>query len=142
MTILKSFPLERPAIELPWGIPEGPFRQEFKETRLTQVTAGHLRARCRLLGGLETDVNFHFVPRAAGRFFQVEVYRRPSRHRQRGFDDWQLRLQRILGPGQEQPQRLPIDTTFRWKLGRVDVVHEWYYQWGEHERILFTCNAG
>ena len=139
----KGFPLERPAIQLRWGLEEERFRQQFAETRVAvaQVTAGHLRARCGLLGGLDTDIHFHFAPRREGRFFQVELYRRPSRGRQRGFDDWQARLTALLGPGSEQPQRAPVDTSFRWKLGRVDVVHEWYVHSGEHERILFTCKT-
>jgi hypothetical protein len=91
------------------------------------------------LGGIESDVHFHFAPRQDGRFTQVELYRQPKRHRQRGFDDWQTRLTTILGVGEKQPAQLPIDTKYCWQVGAVSVVHSWYYQAGEHERILFTC---
>ena len=141
MEIVKAFQLERPAIELRWGLREAPFRELFADTRLRQITSGHLRARCKLLGGLEADVDFHFKPRRAGQLFQVELYRRPRRHRQQAFDDWQARLKAMLGPGTERPRRLPIDTSYEWQFGQVAVVHERYYHTGEHERILVTCRA-
>jgi hypothetical protein len=134
-----AFSLENPAVELRWGLHEKPFRDHFEKSLLTQITAGHFKARCRLLGGIESDVHFHFAPRQAGRFTEVELYRQPMRQRQRGFDDWQERLTALLGVGEKMAPQLPIDTSYHWQVGRVSVMHRWYYQAGEHERILFTC---
>src|SRR2546423_7283347 len=102
MDITKAFPLEDPAVELRWGLHEQPFRDHFPKSTMAQITAGHFKIRCRLLGGIESDVHFHFVPRQEGRFTQVELYRQPKRRRQRGFDDWQARLTTLLGAGEKQ----------------------------------------
>jgi len=139
MDIRKAFPLEDPAVQLCWGLHEQPFCDHFPKLALTRITAGHLKIRCRLLGGIESDVHFHFLPRQEGRFTQVELYRKPKRRRQRDFDDWQAHLTTLLGLGEKQVSQLPIDTSYHWQLGRVSVTHEWYYLAGEHERILFTC---
>jgi hypothetical protein len=90
------------------------------------------------LGGIESDVHFHFAPRQDGHFTQVEVYRQPKRHRRRAFDDWQACLTALLGVGEKKASKLPIDTSYHWQVGKVSVTHRWYYQSGEHERILFT----
>src|ERR1051325_9152807 len=110
--ITRALPLEDPAVELRWGLNERGFRDHFKEKALEQITAGHFKIRCRLLGGMDSEVHFHFAPRRDGRLTQVEIYRQPKRHRQKGFDDWQARLTALLGVGEKQASRLPMDTTY------------------------------
>ncbi|WP_395732506.1 hypothetical protein [Prosthecobacter sp.] len=134
--IQKAFTLEHPSVDLAWGLQEEAFRKHFKDVSLTQITAGHLKTRCVLFGGLEADVHFHFNPRQNGRFSQVELYRSPQHHRQKAFDDWQTRLIRLFGQGTEQRSQLPMHTAYKWVIDSVSVIHEWYYHCGEHERIL------
>ena len=138
-TVSHAFPFEDPTIELRWGLCEKAFKDHFRSSALTKVTAGHFTTRCRLLGGIVSAVHFHFSPRQDGCFAQVELYRRPKRHRQRSFDDWQARLTSLFGVGQKQFPQWPMDIAYHWQVGRVLVTHRWYYYCGEHERILFTC---
>ena len=142
MSIAETFPLDDPPAQIRWGLQEPPFRDHFGSVPLIEVTQGHLSARCRLLGGLDAEVHFHFRPLVAGRFVQVELYRHVKPHREPSFDDWQRRLEALLGPPQPgHPTDFPYPYAgpYSWRLGPVEVFHEWYYHAGEHERILFTC---
>src|ERR1041385_8098252 len=56
--ITKAFTLEDPAVELRWGLHERGFRDHFKERALKQITIGHFKIRCRLLGGMDSEVHF------------------------------------------------------------------------------------
>ena len=124
MNISKTFRLEDPSIDLAWGLNEEAFREHFTKRTVTQITVGHL-ARCRLLEGLETDVHFHFKPRQDGRFFQVEIYRKPQRHRQKAFDEWQTHLVTVFLPCVAVRPTLPIQTRYEWDLEDVTVAQDW-----------------
>jgi hypothetical protein len=144
MRIDLAFPLEQPRVELRWGLREAVVRAELAGASVTQMTPGHLKVRCRLLGGLEHDVHLHFSPRIAGALTQLELYRKPTRKRQKAFDDWQARLEVLLGPsmpltaGAGVGIRYEYEMPRRWRTGKLEVVHEWYYLTGQHERIRFT----
>ena len=135
-----AFVLESPAVSIPWGLEEPGFRQ-LLEAHAQRVTSGHYRGRCTLLGGFEHQLDFHFKPRVSGRFFQVEIHRVPARRRKRNFDELQARLEAALGPGRKSAPGPDDVTPCEWRLGKLTVSHDYYYQFGLHERGLFTCTA-
>ncbi|HEY2378181.1 MAG TPA: hypothetical protein VGH98_19550 [Gemmatimonadaceae bacterium] len=139
MRLDRTFPLEDPAVEIPWRVSEAGFRMLVGGERLEQVVAGRLRQRCRLLGGLDADLTFHFSPIAGGQLREIELLRHPKRHREREFDDLQQRLERMLGPGERLEPRLGLHPAgARWQLGALRVTHEYYTAAGkDHEKVRF-----
>jgi hypothetical protein len=95
----REFPLESPAVAVPWGITEAAFARVIAGSKPSRVTAGHVRLRARLLGGLDHPVDFYFEPLVEGILRRIELYRSPERNKRRGFQDWQATLESILGSG-------------------------------------------
>lgn len=105
------------------------------------MTAGHLRLRARVLGGLEHPVHFFFEPAVGGILRRVELYRSPQRHKRKGFQDWQDQLERLLGPGEPAAGTTAsyVDgvTPMRWRLKKLSVSHEYDDNFGRRERVVF-----
>src|SRR5215510_512978 len=78
MRLDRAFPLDDPAVSIPWRISESAFRKLVPD-KLEQVAAGRLRRRCRLLGGLDADLMFHFSPPPREQLREIELLRYPSR---------------------------------------------------------------
>jgi hypothetical protein len=137
----RVFPLEDPPVELPWGLSRSGVEAALKGAELGALPDGRLRLRCRILGGLTTLVDLHFGPGAQRRFRQVELLRRPMRRKRKEFDDLQRRLEAWLGPAQP----LASNPTARadgidpqeWRIGKLRVTHDYYYQFALYEKVLF-----
>src|SRR5437868_10311840 len=106
MRIDRAFPLEDPSVAIPWCITEPAFRKLLPGP-LEQLAEGRLRRRCRLLGGLDADLMFHFH-HSPGELREIELLRYPKRHRVREFQDLQQRLERLLGAGERVAPSLAI----------------------------------
>jgi len=136
-----EFPLEAPRIAVPWGISEVAFVRLLEGSKIERVTAGQLRMRATILGGLEHPVSFYFEPVANGLLRRIELYRSPQRHKRKGFHDWQARLERLLGPGElagrTTAAHLEGVTPTRWRLKNLVVTHEYDHLFGRHERVVF-----
>jgi len=138
-----SFALESPQVCLAWGIAEADAERLLRGARVRGVGHGRLRARCQLLGGFETELEFRFRPRNQGRLVQVELMRSPQRRRRQAFENLQELLVRWLGPGTPGPPRTIGEELVQivpsaWKVGDVTVTHDYYYQGAQYEKVLFS----
>jgi hypothetical protein len=131
----RGFPIEQPAVAVPWGISEAGFVTLLGDAAPARVTAGHYRLQCRILGGLDAALHFHFRPTGTSTLAQVEFLRTPRRHRQREFDDLEARLVALLGPRDNGRQSATMSC---WTTPDATVTHSWYYYGGEYEKVLFT----
>jgi len=141
MNLIKKFTIDRPSLEIPWGIQEKAFLALMANHPCKKITDGHYRARCKVFQSLELDLDFHFKPRSSGRLFQIEFYRKPSRHRKRAFDEIQAVLEKELGPGVREGASLDGPLPCKWSLGSIVVRHQYYYQFGMHEKVVFLNNS-
>lgn len=141
MKLERTFPLEDPAVDLPWGIARAGIESLLRGSHVQPVADGRLRLRCRILGGLTTAIDLHFEPGIHRRFRQVELLRKPVRHKRKEFADLQRRLEVWLGPAaamESNPTaRAEGITPQRWRVGRVTVMHDYYYQFALYEKVLF-----
>ncbi len=138
-----SFPLEMPEVCVPWGTAESTVLQLLRGARVRGVGPGRLRARCRILGGLDADLEFRFRPRKSGRLVQVEFMRNPQRRRRQAFENLQELLVRCLGPGTPGLAHAVGDDGVRivpcsWTVGSVAVTHDYHYQGAHYEKVLFS----
>ena len=138
MDITRGFPLDRPRIDLKWGLTEQGFLELLTECGPQKITNGHYEMRCRFFGLPESVVHFHFEPRTNGRLCEIEFFRKPKRQKKKGFDQLQLALEKYLGPPtrRDHTRSVELESTY-WRLGKVSVAHEYYYQFGQYEKILF-----
>jgi hypothetical protein len=142
MNFEKSFLLESPSVAVPWGITEAGFRELLSAAGVKQLTLGHLVATCRLLGGIETAVHFHFKPAGQGKFYRVELHRKPIRKTRRGSQEWQAVLVNLFGEGASKRDINPtakLDgvTPTEWRFGKLSIIHDYYYSQGLEEKIVF-----
>lgn len=138
--MLHRIVLERPSVELPWGIGEAAC-VALLGNAAKRLTAGHIRVHCTLFGGFETNVDLYFKPALSGVLKQVEIKRIPSRHRKRQFDELQKRLEVAFGAGKRLPVGMDDIAQCRWQMGSVSVEHNYYYRGGLYEQVLITQNA-
>jgi hypothetical protein len=140
--LTRVFPLEAPPVELPWGLSRSGIESLLRGASVAPMADGRLRVECRLLGGLTTTIDLHFGPGAQRRFRQVELLRKPVRHKRREFDDLQRRLEAWLGPAEAMESnptaRAQNITPAQWRLGYLSVTHDYYYQFTLYEKVLFT----
>ena len=136
------FPLEDPPVELPWGLSRSGVEAALRGAEVGALPDGRLRLRCRLLGGLTTMIDLGFGPGVQRRLRQVELLRRPARSARRDFDDLQRRLERWLGPAEAVTSPLPGRsrriTPRQWRIGKLQVTHEYRPGAESYEKVLFT----
>jgi hypothetical protein len=143
MNLVRTFSIEDPAVDVPWGATPASFRALVAGTAVAQVTDGHYRLRCRALG-VHEEFHFHFSRggTATAGLMQVELLRSPKRHRQRIYDEMESRLGHLLGPRESGRVRSGLyPASSRWRVGAVMVTHEWYYQGAEYQKVLVTRGA-
>jgi hypothetical protein len=91
------------------------------------------------------EVELHFQPRVAGRLTQVEILRNPTRRKRKGFADLQARLVSSLGAGVAVKPSVMAEidgvAPRSWELGLLRVTHDYYYQSGRYERVLFDWHG-
>ena len=146
MKLEHAFPIEEPRLEIPWGVSEAGFLALLRGAPLMRVTPGHYRLRCRTLGGLEQELQFHFRPdRTSDKTLaEIELHRPLRRHRERQVRDLHARLEQLLGPSHPQDAshldvtRWMLHAPARWQQGKLTVVHEHYITTGkEFEKVRF-----
>jgi hypothetical protein len=143
--LTRVFPLEVPPVELPWGLSRSGIESLLRGAPTAAVADGRLRVPCQLLGGLACIIDLHFGPGAQRRFRQVELLRKPIRHKRKQFEDLQRRLEAWLGPA--EPMGLnPVAssdkvTPAQWRLDRLTVTHDYYFQFTLYEKVLFTWDG-
>src|SRR5688572_10321939 len=98
MDITRAFPLDKPRIDLTWGLTEQGFLELLREYLPQKVTNGHYQMSCRFFALPESVVHFHFEPRTNGRLCEIEFFRKPQRQKKKGFDQLQHALEKHLGP--------------------------------------------
>jgi hypothetical protein len=137
----RVFPLEDPPVELPWGLSRSGVEALLRGAELGSLPDGRLRLRCRLLGGLTSSIDLHFGPGAQRRLRQVELLRKPTRHKRKEFEDLQRRLEAWLGPAEpleSNPTARAQDIVpQQWRIGKLRVTHEYYYQFALYQKVLF-----
>jgi hypothetical protein len=143
--LTRVFPLEVPPVELPWGLSRSGIESLLRGAPVAPVADGRLRLECQLLGGLTSKIDLHFGPGAQRRFRQVELLRKPIRHKRKHFDDLQRRLEARLGPAETLEStptaRAQGITPAQWRLGQLSVTHDYYYQFTLYEKVLFTWDG-
>ena len=129
-------------MELPWGLSRSGVEALLRGADLGPLPDGRLRLRCRLLGGLTTLIDLHFGPGAQRRLRQVELLRKPLRAKRKEFTDLQRRLETWLGPAEPMESnptaRADRIAPQQWRLGKLHVTHDYYYQFTRYEKVLFT----
>jgi hypothetical protein len=137
----RVFPLEDPPVELPWGLSRSGVEALLHEAEVGSLPDGRLRVRCRLLDGLTTMIDLHFGPGAQRRLRQVELLRKPVRHKRKEFNDLQRRLEAWLGPAEameSNPTARAQDVApQQWRIGKLHVTHDYYYRFALYEKVLF-----
>jgi hypothetical protein len=138
----RVFPLEDPPVDLSWGLSRSGVEALLHGAELGALPDGRLRVRCRLLGGLTTVIDLHFGPGAQRRLRQVELLRKPVRHKRREFEDLQRRLEAWLGPAEPMESnpsaRAQSIVPQQWRIGKLHVTHDYYHQSVLYEKVLFT----
>jgi hypothetical protein len=119
MNIEKGVSLASPEVDVPWSVTETNLLDLLTPVIPKRAVPGQVRARCALVEGLSSETSFHFD--SAARFCRVEFRRRVQRHRQKGFDAWNTRLESWIGQGIESTDRTP--NWKNWSLGRVSIDH-------------------
>ena len=141
MKLERVFPLEDPPVELPWGLSRSGVEALLRGTEIGSIPDGRLRLRCRLLGGLTSSIDLHFGPGAQRRLRQVELLRKPVRHKRKEFEDLQRRLEAWLGPGEPMESNPTAQAQGiapqQWRIGKLRVTHEYYYQFALYEKVFF-----
>jgi hypothetical protein len=137
----RVFPLEDPAVELPWGLSRSGVEALLKGAEVGSLPDGRLRVRCRLLNGLSTSIDLHFGPGTQRRLRRIELLRKPVRHKRKGFEDLQSRLEGWLGPAEPMESNSTANadgiTPQQWRVGKPHVTHDYYYQFALYEKVLF-----
>ena len=145
MKLTRVFPLEAPPVELPWGLSRSGIEALLRGALVAPVADGRLRVQCQLLGGLASTIDLNFGPGAQRRFRQVELLRKPVRHKRKQFEDLQGRLEAWLGPAdvlESNPTaKAQSITPAQWRLGPLSVTHDYYYQFTLYEKVLFTWDG-
>ena len=145
MKLERVFPLEDPPVELPWGLSRSGVEAALRGAELGALPDGRLRVRCRLLGGMTTMVDLHFGVGGQRRFRQVELLRKPVRHKRKEFNDLQRRLEAWLGPSSpmEGNPAAQADNIVpqQWQIGALRVTHDYYYQSALYEKVLFDWSG-
>jgi hypothetical protein len=140
----KYLPLDLPPVDVPWATTEAGFRALLGNLDVVEVVPGHLRAACRVFGGIDHEVNFYFRPQTNGRFNEIQLYRYPTSQRRRGFNDWQEHLTQMFGPGTPYHSGLFVgDDLIRpteWTVGSVRIVHDYYHHNVQTEKIVVTVD--
>ncbi|HYC31543.1 MAG TPA: hypothetical protein VEB59_04595, partial [Gemmatimonadales bacterium] len=141
MRLEHVFPLEDPAVELPWGLSRSGAEALLRSAETGALAGGRLRVRCRLLGGLTTMVDFHFGEAGQRRLTRVEIERWPGRRKRREFDDLQRRLELWLGPAEPvapDPAAKRSDIAPRaWRIGKLLATHAIETRPAASERVVF-----
>jgi len=141
MKLERVFPLGDPPVELPWGLSRSGVEAALRGAEIGTLPDGRLRVRCRLLGGMTTMIDLHFGPGGQRRLRQVELLRKPVRHQRREFDDLQRRLETWLSPSEPMESnptaRAANIVPQQWRLGKLNVTHDYYYQFTLYEKVLF-----
>ena len=84
---------------------------------------------------------FMFKPAIAGRLYQLEILRVPSRHRKRNFEELQSHLEATFGVGQRFPAGLDEIQPRLWKIGALEIEHNYFYRSGLYEQVRISHNA-
>ena len=141
MKLERVFPLEDPPVELPWGLSRSGVEAALRGAELGTLPDGRIRVRCRLLGGMTTMIDLHFGSGGLRRLRQVELLRKPVRHKRKEFNDLQRRLEAWLGPSEpmrSNPTARAEDIVpQQWQIGKLRVTHDYYYQLALYEKVLF-----
>jgi hypothetical protein len=103
VSVRKGLTLEEPSIRIPWGIRQPDLRALFADTGghagLRLVTQGYYVARCRALGGLDTQVGFHFRPQSEnGILAELEFFDSGQRQLEASYKLYQQHLEQVFGP--------------------------------------------
>jgi hypothetical protein len=137
----RVFPLEEPPVELPWGLSRSGTEALLRGAEVGSLADGRLRVQCRLLGGLSSSIDLHFGPGAQRRLRQIELLRKPVRHKRKEFEDLQRRLEAWLGPSEPMVSnpaaRSDGIAPQQWRIGKLNVTHDYYYQFALYEKVLF-----
>ena len=141
MKLERVFPLEDPPVELSWGLSRSGVEAALRDAEMGALPDGRLRVRCRLLGGMTTMIDLHFGTGGQRRLRQVELVRKPVRHKRKEFNDLQRRLEAWLGPSEPMESnptaRADSIVPQQWRIGKLRVTHDYYYQLALYERVLF-----
>ena len=141
MKLERVFPLEDPPVELPWGLSRSGVGALLKGADEGALPGGGLRVRCRLLGGLTSTIDLHFGPGSQRRLRQIELLRKPVRHKRKEFEDLQRRLEAWLGPAEPMESNPTAQADGiapqQWRIGKLHVTHDYYRQFTLYEKVLF-----
>ncbi len=140
--------LEDPRVTVPWGIrpPElwGLFRSSGREDLLRLVTDGYIVLRCRTLGGLETQLGFHFTPRSEkGRLAELELFDNGQKDLKASYDLYESHLEQLFGrPSRSKPGTVAADLPWHeWRTRGVRVRHYVMERFGPEEHLRATRSA-
>ena len=128
-------------MELAWGLSRSGVEAALRGADVGALPDGRLRVTCCLLGGMKTTIDLHFGPGAQRRLRQIELLRKPARHKRKGFHDLQRRLEAWLGPSnpmESNPTARADDIVpQQWRIGKLHVTHDYYHQSVLYEKVVF-----
>ena len=140
MNISVAFPLEDPAVSIPWGISDRELTA-LLGTRLRNVTTGYFTMTCTSLAGLEHELGFHFEPRSGGRLVELEFFRRSYADQAGSFKGFQDAFERAFGPPSSVAPGDEGFPTCDWQLGKVMIRHFVFDRFGPEEHMRVRWHA-
>lgn len=136
MDISTAFPLEKPAVSIPWGIRESELKTLFSAGELRRVTNAYYTAPVRILGGLECMLGFHFRGKRST-LSELESFRMDYSDQRASFDEFQTYFEESFGSPTSTTAGSEGFPSHEWRVPGATIRHYVFDRFGpeEHMRV-------
>ena len=135
MNLLDAFPIEHPAVSVPWGVTEEQLLGILASASARRVTREYITLPVRILGGLDCMLGFHF--RDNGCLSELEFFRTAYTDQRASYEEFQRHFEQALGPPSRTQAGDEGFPSHEWYVPGARVVHYVFDRFGpeEHMRV-------
>ena len=135
MDLREGFPIDVPAVFVPWRVSEQELETLLRPV-LRHVTDKYWTARVSVLGGLACNLGFHFRGMRGG-LSELEFFRDAYANQEQSFKEFQRYFEETFGPPTDQSPGTEGFPSYRWLVPGAEIVHLVFDRFGpeEHMRI-------
>ena len=140
LDISAGFPLEKPQVFVPWGIPEKKLSELLGRFGLKKITAGYYVISCVSLGGMHHELGFHFS-KARGLLNELEFFHKNhTKDDSFYFNEFQTHFESYFGTPAGQGHLTAGFPSYTWDLKGTRITHYMWDHFGLEEwlRIVKT----